>query len=84
MNKFILIFVLLVSSSCELPSIIQADRYIEPIPLKASESLPLYTNVWDRIKETSSNEQAKLDEKTIQYINSYLANPAQLNKLLEK
>ncbi len=84
MNKFILIFVLLVSSSCELPSIIQADRYIEPIPLKASESLPLYTNVWDRIKETSSNEQAKLDEKTLQYINSYLANPAQLNKLLEK
>ena len=84
MNKFLLIFVLIGSSSCELPSIIQADRYIEPIPLKASESLPLYTNVWDRIKETSSNEQAKLDEKTLQYINSYLANPAQLNKLLEK
>ena len=47
MNKFLLIFVLIGSSSCELPSIIQADRYIEPIPLKASESLPLYTNVWD-------------------------------------
>ena len=32
MNKFLLIFVLIGSSSCELPSIIQADRYIEPIP----------------------------------------------------
>tara|TARA_B100000287_G_scaffold394417_1_gene408448 strand:- start:74 stop:1525 length:1452 start_codon:yes stop_codon:yes gene_type:complete len=84
MNRFLLIFVLLVSSSCELPSIIQADRYVEPIPLEAYESLPLYENIWDRIKETSSSKHTNLDEKTLQYINIYLANPTQLNKLLEK
>ena len=84
MNRFLLIFVLLVASSCELPSIIQADKYIEPTPLEASESIPVYENVWDRIKYASSSEQVNLDEKTLQYINAYLANPAQLNKLLEK
>jgi len=84
MDRLLLIFVLIISSSCELPSIIQADRYVEPIPLEASESLPLYENVWDRIQETNSSEQTKLDEKTLQYINAYLASPAQLNKLLEK
>ena len=84
MNRFLLILVLLVASSCELPSIIQADQYIEPIPLEASEDILVYENVWDRIKDTISSEQANLDEKTLGYINTYLANPAQLNKLLEK
>ena len=84
MNRFLLILVLLVASSCELPSIIQADQYIEPIPLEASEDILVYENVWDRIKDTISSEQANLDEKTLGYINTYLANPAQLDKLLEK
>ena len=84
MNKFLLILLLLVTSSCELPSIIQADQYIEPIPLEASKDIPLYENVWDRIKDTNSREQANPDEKTLGYINAYLANPSQLNKLLEK
>ena len=84
MNRFLLILVLLVASGCELPSIIQADQYIEPIPLEASEDILVYENVWDRIKDASSSEQANLDEKTLGYINTYLSNPAQLDKLLEK
>jgi len=84
MNRFLLIFVSLIVSGCALPSIIQADRYIEPIPLDISENTPLYESVWERIKETSISEQDNLDEKTIRYINIYLSNPAQLNKLLEK
>ena len=84
MNRFLLILVLLVASGCELPSIIQADQYIEPIPLEASEDILVYENVWDRIKDASSSEQANLDEKTLGYINTYLSNPTQLEKLLEK
>tara|TARA_B100001063_G_scaffold166306_1_gene155282 strand:+ start:90 stop:572 length:483 start_codon:yes stop_codon:yes gene_type:complete len=84
MNRFFLILALLLTSSCELPSIIQADQYIEPIPLEVSIDIPVYKNVWDRIKDASSSEQANLDEETLRYINTYLANPAQLDKLLEK
>ena len=84
MKRFLLILVSLVTSSCELPSIIQADRYIEPIPLEVSEDILVYENVWDRIKDASTSEQTNLDEKTLEYINTYLANPAQLDKLLEK
>ena len=84
MNRFLLTLVLIATSSCELPSRIQADQYIEPIPLEASEDIPVYENVWDRIKDASSSEQANLDEKTIGYINAYLANPSQLDKLFEK
>ena len=84
MNRFLLIIVLLVASGCELPSIIQADQYIEPIPLEVSEDILVYENVWDRIKDASSSEQAKLDEKTLGYINTYLANQSQLDKLIEK
>ena len=43
-----------------------------------------YENVWDRIKDANSSEQTNLDEITLGYINAYLANPSQLNKLLEK
>ncbi|MDA9659955.1 LysM peptidoglycan-binding domain-containing protein [Pseudomonadota bacterium] len=84
MNRFFLILALLLASSCELPSIIQADQYIEPIPLEVYIDIPVYENVWDRIKDASSTEQANLDEETLRYINTYLANPAQLDKLLEK
>ena len=84
MKKFLLIFILLVTSSCELPSIIQADQYVEPIPVEASKDIPTYENVWDRITAASSNDQEHLDEKTLVYINAYLSNPNQLDKLLEK
>ena len=84
MNRFLLIIVILVTSSCELPSIIQADQYIEPIPLEASKDIPVYENVWDRIKDASPSEEATLDKKTLGYLNAYLANPSQLDKLLEK
>ena len=84
MNRFALFFILLVSSSCELPSIIQADQYIEPAPVKALSNIPDYENVWDRIKDANSIEEGSLDEKTLRYVNAYLSNPVQLNKLLEK
>jgi membrane-bound lytic murein transglycosylase D len=67
-----------------LPSIIQADRYVEPSPVEAYNSAEAYANVWDRIIFTSQSEQANLDEKTLRYINAYLANPKQLDRLLEK
>ena len=84
MNRFVLFFILLVSSSCELPSIIQADQYIEPAPIEILSNIPYYENVWDRIKDASSIEEESLDDKTLQYVNAYLSNPVQLDKLLEK
>ena len=84
MYRFLLIFVFFVFSSCELPSIIQADRYVEPSPVEAYNSAEAYASVWDRIIFTSQSEQANLDEKTLRYINAYLANPKQLDRLLEK
>jgi len=84
MNRFVLFFALLVSSSCELPSIIQADQYVEPIPSEVSSNVPDYESVWDRIKDANLIKEESLDEKTLQYVNAYLSNPAQLNKLLEK
>ena len=84
MNRFVLFSVLLLSSSCELPSIIQADQYVEPTPIEISSNVPDYKNVWDRIKDASSIEEESLDDKTLQYVNAYLSNPVQLDKLLEK
>ena len=84
MQRLFLILVLLATTSCELPSIIQADQYIEPIPVEATQNINVYDNVWDRIKITSTLEQENLDEKTLKYINAYLSNPAQFDKLLEK
>lgn len=84
MPKFLLFFVLLVASGCELPSIIQADQYLDPIPVEPSPQIPNYENVWDRIKDTSSLDADNLDEKTLAYVNQYLSNPVQLDKLLEK
>ena len=84
MNRFLFIFIFLLIASCELPSIIQADRYVEPTPVEVSKNIPAYENVWDRIRATSSSEQTDLDEKTLRYINAYLANPEQLERLLEK
>ena len=84
MPKFLLFFVLLVASGCELPSIIQADQYLDPIPVEPSPQIPNYENVWDRIKDTSSLDADNLDGKTLAYVNQYLSNPAQLDILLEK
>ena len=84
MPRFLLLFVLLVASGCELPSIIQADQYLDPIPVEPSLRIPNYENVWDRIKDSSSLDADNLDEKTLEYVNQYLSNPAQLDKLLEK
>ena len=84
MPRFLLLFVLLVASGCELPSIIQADQYLDPIPVEPSPQIPNYENVWDRIKDTSSLDADNLDEKTLAYVNQYLSNPEQLDKLLEK
>ena len=84
MPRFLLLFVLLLASGCELPSIIQADQYLDPIPVEPSPRIPKYENVWDRIKDTSSLDADNLDEKTLEYVNQYLSNPAQLDILLEK
>ena len=84
MPRFLLLIVLLVASGCELPSIIQADQYLDPIPVEPSPRIPKYENVWDRIKDTSSLDADNLDEKTLAYVNQYLSNPAQLDILLEK
>ena len=84
MPRFLLLFVLLLASGCELPSIIQADQYLDPIPVEPSPRIPKYENVWDRIKDSSSLDADNLDEKTLEYVNQYLSNPAQLDKLLEK
>jgi membrane-bound lytic murein transglycosylase D len=84
MNRFLLIFVFLVISGCELPSIIQADMYIEPSPVETDISAEAYANVWDRIIFTSQSKSTNLDDKTLRYINAYLANPKQLDRLLEK
>jgi membrane-bound lytic murein transglycosylase D len=84
MPRFLLLFVLLLASGCELPSIIQADQYLDPIPVEPSPHVPNYENVWDRIKDTSSLDADNLDEKTLEYVNQYLSNPAQLDILLEK
>jgi membrane-bound lytic murein transglycosylase D len=84
MPRFLLLFVLLLASGCELPSIIQADQYLDPIPVEPSLRIPNYENVWDRIKDSSSLDADNLDDKTLEYVNQYLSNPAQLDKLLEK
>ena len=84
MKRFLVILFLFSTSSCELPTIIQADKYIEPVPIKVTDAIPVYKTVWDRIKDDVQSEQDKLDEKTLAHINIYLASPDQLNKLFEK
>ena len=84
MKPYLVILLLFTTSSCQLPTIIQADKYIEPVPVKTTDAIPLYETVWDRITDDAQSEQDKLDEKTLGYINAYLASPDQLNKLFEK
>ena len=84
MKKLFLILVLIATTSCELPTIIQADQYIEPIPTEITGNIKVYESIWDRIKTTSTLEQEDLDETTLKYINAYLNNPTQFDNLLEK
>ena len=84
MKVFLIALAILLITSCELPSIIEADQYIEPTPVNVSKKIPISDNVWDRIRITSKNRQEYLDEKTIAYINAYLKNPSQLDMLFEK
>ena len=84
MKVFLIAFAILMITSCELPSIIEADRYIEPIPVNVTENVYVADNVWERIRINSQNRQELLDEKTIRYVNTYLKNPSQLDKLFEK
>ena len=69
MKRFLVILFLFATSSCELPTIIQADKYIEPVPIKVTDTIPVYETVWDRIKDDVQSEQDKLDEKTLDHIN---------------
>ena len=78
------IFVLILISSCEFPSLIRADQYIEPIAVEKTKKSEDFVYVWERIKTNFSSKDTYLDEKTLEYINLYLKNPNQLNALLEK
>ncbi len=84
MKIFIIALAMLLITSCELPSVIKADQYIEPIPENITENILIADDVWGRIRITSENKQGYLDKKTIKYINAYLKNPDQLNLLFEK
>mgnify|MGYP001219719602 FL=1 len=84
MKIFIIALAMLLITSCELPSVIKADQYIEPIPENITENILIANDVWGRIRITSENKQGHLDKKTIKYINAYLKNPDQLNLLFEK
>ena len=84
MKIFLIALAILLITSCELPSIIEADEYLEPIPVNVSENIPISDDVWGRIRITSEKNQGYLDKKTIEYINVYLKNPDQLDLLFEK
>ena len=84
MKIFLIALAILLITSCELPTMIEADEYLEPIPVNVSENIPISNDVWGRIRITSENNQGYLDKKTIEYINVYLKNPDQLDLLFEK
>ena len=84
MKIFLIALAILLITSCELPSIIEADQYIEPTPVNVLENILISDDVWDRIRITSEIKQGYLDKKTIEYINAYLKNPDQLDLLFEK
>ena len=84
MERFFLIFSIIGLWGCQLPSMIPADKYIEPQPVETQETPIIYENVWQRIDDKSSFKNSTLDEKTLKYINSYLSNLEQFNLLIEK
>ena len=84
MERFFLIASLAILSSCQLTSLIPADLYQEPEPVIILKSDAVYGSVWERIAFNSTIQNQSLDEETLKYLNSYLASPEQLNKLLVK
>ena len=84
MERLLLIVAIATLTSCQFPSIIPADKYTEPEPTELTQEEKPYSDVWERIAEKSSIQNQQLDAVTIKYINNYLENPAQFNKLLLK
>ena len=84
MERFALIASLAILSSCELTGLMPADLYQEPEPIVTVKSDVAYESVWERIALNSTIQNQPLDEETLKYLNSYLANPELLNKLLVK
>ena len=75
MERFFLIASLAILSGCQLTSLIPADLYQEPEPIVTVKSDVAYESVWERISSNSGSQNQTIDEETLKYINSYLANP---------
>jgi membrane-bound lytic murein transglycosylase D len=84
MERFFLIASLAILSSCQLTSLIPADIYEEPEPIVTVKPDVAYKSVWERISSNLGSQNQTLDNETLKYINSYLANPELFNKLLVK
>lgn len=84
MERLFLALTFFTISSCELPNLIQADRYIEPEPVEVELKTEVYKDVWARIDASSSIQRDGLDEETLKYVDLYLSNPAQFSRLIEK
>ena len=54
MERFFLIFSVIGLWGCQLPSMIPADKYIEPHPVESQETPIIYESVWQRIDDKSS------------------------------
>ena len=68
MKIFLIAFSIILITSCELPSIIKAEQYVEPIPVNVTDNILFTDSVWERIRITGQIKQEYLDEKTIEYI----------------
>ena len=84
MERLLLIVAIATLSSCQIANIIPADKYTEPEPIAVTQEEMPYSDVWERIAKNSSFQNQQLDVVTLKYINNYLENPAQFNKLLLK
>ena len=84
MERFFLIIILFGLSACQIPTLIKADRYVEPVPIEITKQSNDYEDIWERIRVGSSSKGALPDIETQKYIDFYLSNLPQLNKLLEK
>ena len=82
MERLLLIVAIATLSCCQIANIIPADKYIEPEPIAVAEEEEQYKDVWERIAKNSSFQSQEFDAITLKYINSYLENPVQFNKLL--
>ena len=84
MERFFLIVAITTLTSCQFANVIPADKYTEPEPITVTEKEIIYQDVWERIAKNSSFQNQQLDAVTLKYINNYLENPVQFNKLLLK